>query len=48
MNNPAQSRIMKSAGLPGELRAHLATLGLKDRKKEKVLDHIDQLIGKDR
>jgi len=28
------------------LRAHLATLGLKDRKKEKVLDHIDQLIGK--
>jgi DNA repair exonuclease SbcCD ATPase subunit len=27
-----------------ELQSHLATLGLKDKKKEKVLDHIDLLI----
>ncbi len=27
-----------------ELRTHLATLGLKDKKKEKILDHIDLLI----
>ncbi|MFZ2470739.1 MAG: hypothetical protein WAW52_02230 [Methanothrix sp.] len=27
-----------------ELRTHLATLGLKDKKKEKTLDHIDLLI----
>jgi DNA repair exonuclease SbcCD ATPase subunit len=27
-----------------ELQRHLATLGLKDKKKEKVLDHIDLLI----
>ncbi|HOV52082.1 MAG TPA: hypothetical protein PKV83_03995, partial [Methanothrix sp.] len=27
-----------------ELRSHLASLGLKDRKKEKTLDHIDLLI----
>ncbi|HPT19507.1 MAG TPA: hypothetical protein PLJ25_05545 [Methanothrix sp.] len=27
-----------------ELRVHLAALGLKDRKKEKTLDHIDLLI----
>jgi chromosome segregation ATPase len=29
-----------------ELRSHLASLGLKDRKKEKTLDHIDLLISK--
>ncbi len=32
------------AGSLKELQSHLATLGLKDKKKEKVLDHIDQLI----
>lgn len=32
------------AGSLGELQSHLATLGLKDKKKEKVLDHIDLLI----
>lgn len=46
MNNPAQVSDTDIAGSLTELRAHLATLGLKDRKKEKVLDHIDQLIGK--
>jgi len=29
-----------------ELRSHLASLGLKDRKKEKTLDHIDHLLSK--
>lgn len=46
MNNPAQVSDIEIAGSLSELRAHLATLGLKDRKKEKVLDHIDQLIEK--
>ena len=32
------------AGSLKELRSHLATLGLKDKKKEKILDHIDLLI----
>ena len=32
------------AGSLEELRSHLATLGLKDKKKEKILDHIDLLI----
>ena len=32
------------AGSLAELQSHLATLGLKDKKKEKVLDHIDLLI----
>jgi hypothetical protein len=32
------------AGSLKELQSHLATLGLKDRKKEKILDHIDLLI----
>ncbi len=34
------------AGSLKELQSHLATLGLKDKKKEKVLDHIDLLIKK--
>ena len=34
------------AGALEELRSHLATLGLKDKKKEKILDHIDLLIKK--
>ncbi len=29
-----------------EVRSHMAVLGLKDRKKEKVLDHLDYLIAK--
>jgi hypothetical protein len=29
-----------------EVRSHMAVLGLKDRKKEKVLDHLDYLIDK--
>ena len=32
------------AGALKELQSHLATLGLKDKKKEKVLDHIELLI----
>ncbi len=32
------------AGSLKELQSHLATLGLKDKKKEKILDHIDLLI----
>jgi len=32
------------AGSLEELRSHLAILGLKDKKKEKILDHIDLLI----
>ena len=44
MNSPAQVSDNDIAGSLEELRDHLATLGLKDRKKEKVLDHIDQLI----
>lgn len=46
LNNPAQVSDTEIAGSLTELRTHLATLGLKDRKKEKVLDQIDQLIGK--
>ncbi len=48
LNNPAPAQVSDTeiAGSLAELRAHLAALGLKDRKKEKVLDHIDQLIGK--
>ena len=46
LNNPAQVSDTEIAGSLTELRAHLATLGLKDRKKEKVLDQIDQLIEK--
>lgn len=29
-----------------EMRSHMAVLGLKDRKKEKILDHLDYLIDK--
>jgi DNA repair exonuclease SbcCD ATPase subunit len=32
------------AGALKELRSHLTSLGLKDKKKEKILDHIDLLI----
>ncbi len=41
---PSQMKEGEIAGSLQELRAHLAALGLKDKKKEKTLDHIDMLI----
>lgn len=41
---PAQVKDGEIAGSLLELKEHLATLGLKDRKKEKTLEHIDLLI----
>jgi chromosome segregation ATPase len=41
---PSKVEDKEIAGSLQELRSHLASLGLKDRKKEKILDHIDQLI----
>jgi DNA repair exonuclease SbcCD ATPase subunit len=46
LSSPSQVSDKDIAGSLSELRAHLASLGLKDRKKEKVLDHIDLLIKK--
>jgi septal ring factor EnvC (AmiA/AmiB activator) len=46
LSSPSQVSDKDIAGSLSELRAHLAALGLKDRKKEKVLDHIDLLIKK--
>lgn len=46
LNSPAQVSSAEIDGSLRELRSHLAALGLKDRKKEKVVDHIDQLISK--
>jgi DNA repair exonuclease SbcCD ATPase subunit len=46
LSSPSQVLDKDIAGSLAELRAHLAALGLKDRKKEKVLDHIDLLIKK--
>ena len=43
---PSQVADKDIAGSLEELQSHLATLGLKDRKKEKTLDHIDLLIKK--
>jgi len=42
--SPAQVKDGEIAGSLLELKEHLATLGLKDRKKEKTLEHIDLLI----
>ena len=42
--SPAQVKDGEIAGSLSELKEHLATLGLKDRKKEKTLEHIDLLI----
>jgi len=42
--SPSQVLDKDIAGSLEELRSHLATLGLKDKKKEKILDHIDLLI----
>ena len=41
---PSQVADSDIVGSLEELKSHLATLGLKDRKKEKTLDHIDLLI----
>lgn len=41
---PSQVPDSEIAGSLEELKANLAALGLKDRKKEKILDHIDLLI----
>ncbi|MDD4653445.1 MAG: hypothetical protein PHQ34_14585 [Methanothrix sp.] len=45
-NSPASVQDKEIAGALNELQGHLAVLGLKDRKKEKVLDHLDLLITK--
>lgn len=45
-NSPASVQDKEIRGALNELQGHLAVLGLKDRKKEKVLDHIDLLITK--
>ena len=44
LSSPSQVSDKDIAGSLEELRSHLAALGLKDRKKEKILDHIDLLI----
>ena len=44
LKSPATVQDKDIAGSLKELRSHLTTLGLKDRKKEKTLDHIDMLI----
>ena len=41
---PSQVKDKDIAGSLKELQSHLARLGLKDKKKEKILDHIDLLI----
>ena len=48
LESPSLVQDKDIAGSLEELRSHLATLGLKDKKKEKILDHIDLLIKKDR
>ena len=42
--SPSMVQDLDVSGSLEELRSHLASLGLKDRKKEKTLDHIDLLI----
>jgi hypothetical protein len=44
--SPSRVQDLDISGSLQELRSHLASLGLKDRKKEKILDHIDLLICK--
>jgi hypothetical protein len=44
LKDPSLVQDRDIAGSLKELRSHLATLGLKDKKKEKILDHIDLLI----
>ena len=43
---PSQAQDKDIAGSLEELQGHLARLGLKDKKKEKILDHINLLIEK--
>jgi hypothetical protein len=43
---PFQAQDKDIAGSLEELQSHLARLGLKDKKKEKILDHINLLIEK--
>jgi predicted nucleic acid-binding Zn-ribbon protein len=42
--SPSRVQDLDISGSLEELRSHLASLGLKDRKKEKTLDQIDHLI----
>jgi hypothetical protein len=42
--SPSMVQDLDISGSLEELRSHLASLGLKDRKKEKTLDQIDHLI----
>jgi DNA repair exonuclease SbcCD ATPase subunit len=42
--SPSLVQDKEISGSLEELRTHLAALGLKDKKKEKILDHIDLLI----
>jgi len=42
--SPSVVQDKEISGSLKELQSHLATLGLKDKKKEKILDHIDLLI----
>jgi chromosome segregation ATPase len=44
--SPLQALEGDISGPLQEVRSHMAVLGLKDRKKEKVLDHLDYLIAK--
>ena len=44
LESPSQVLDKDISGSLEELRTHLAILGLKDKKKEKILDHIDLLI----
>lgn len=46
LESPSLVQDKDIAGSLEELSSHLATLGLKDKKKEKILDHIDMLIQK--
>jgi hypothetical protein len=46
LESPSLVQDRDIAGSLEELRVHLARLGLKDKKKEKILDHIDLLIEK--
>ena len=44
LESPSLVQDKDISGSLEELRTHLAILGLKDKKKEKILDHIDLLI----
>ncbi len=45
-SSPSRIQDSEIAGSLKELKSHLASLGLKDKKKEKILGHIDLLIKK--